>query len=187
MENENTENLDSTNEEETGEILSMNTEADVETTETEEVDVAELKKQNVKLFERAKKAEGFVKVNGQWVKKTKPAQKVETQKTTGLSNEDLLALTDVKNKDDRKFLIAESKVKGISVEELLEDPYAQAALKTMGEERTTSNATNTGKGKRGSTGASPEQIVDAHRAGKDLDPEKVAEAEHAIRMQQRQQ
>src|SRR3990167_10399824 len=54
-------------------------------TSTETVDVAALQKEktdlentNRQLFERAKKAEGFVKVDGKWVKAPKPEEAVET-------------------------------------------------------------------------------------------------------------
>lgn len=69
MDNENFENADSSN----GEGEELELEVDLEGDSDE---VKALKENNKKLFERAKKAEGFVKQpDGSWVKKAKPTDK----------------------------------------------------------------------------------------------------------------
>src|SRR4051812_26864299 len=70
--------------------------------------LAEAKKQNTKLFERTKKAEGFVKVDGKWVKKSKPSSPEKQKQKTEINNQnktefvtprDLIQST--KNYDDK--------------------------------------------------------------------------------------
>ena len=170
MTEENVQPEDSKLEEEETTLESKEVESNEELTKAQEV------ANNQKI--RAEKAEKELKA----LKANKPEEKEETPKnTSGLSNEDLLALTDVKNKDDRKFLIEKAKEMGKTVEALQDDPYMQAALKTMSEERATADATNTGKSSRGSSGQTNEAIVEAMKAGKEVDPVKLAEAQMALR------
>jgi hypothetical protein len=177
MTEQNIENLDSQNEEQ--EVAKTTEET------TEEVDVEALKEQNKKLFERAKKAEGFTKdENGEWVKKPKPEVKEETPKNTSdLSSDDLLALADIKDKEDRKFLIEKSKEMNKSISDLQEDIYIKAALKLRAEERITAEATTTGKGNRGTKSTSPGAIINAAHSGKEVDPDALAEAELAQQLE----
>jgi len=73
MENDtNNENLDSTNGETLEVIDDSNDEANTK-----------LREQNIKLFERAKKAEGFLKDDsGNWVKKQKPKEEIKNTEAT---------------------------------------------------------------------------------------------------------
>jgi multidrug efflux pump subunit AcrB len=93
------ENNDSTNVENENDN-STNDTSDVDNTE----DVEALKEQNKKLFARAKKAEGFILVNGEWIKKPQPKevkQEVKEQETAkeSYSLSDIRALNDVPDED----------------------------------------------------------------------------------------
>mgnify|MGYP006368192623 CR=1 FL=1 len=67
---------------------SLNAEQDIELTLEDDVDVEALKEQNKKLFERAKKAEGFAKQpDGSWVKTEKKIIKEGSAPQTDLKEE----------------------------------------------------------------------------------------------------
>lgn len=80
---------------ETKDDVTLDTPNEETTTEetTEEVDQEkeQLKEENKKLFARAKKAEGFELVNGEWIKKPKTETREEPRQE-GLSDKDLLFL-----------------------------------------------------------------------------------------------
>lgn len=84
----NTENTDSSNGTETVDTESTGAEGTDEGAESsEELTVAELQVLNKKLFERAKKAEGFEKQSdGSWVKKAKPIVKPQAEQTQQTSS-----------------------------------------------------------------------------------------------------
>jgi hypothetical protein len=59
-----------------------------------------MKKQNAKLFERAKRAEGFEKQSdGSWVKKTKPQEEKPVQKNN-ISDKETVSPTDILDSDE---------------------------------------------------------------------------------------
>ena len=128
MLNEN-ENLDSQNEDTT---------VEAETAEGEVLDAAALKKErddlaqtNRQLFERAKKAEGFVKMDGKWVKAPKPEEAVETAQklkaTTGELSETQLDYLDLKGVTEAEDIDVIQKVMqrtGQTVRQAFGDDYA---------------------------------------------------------------
>lgn len=176
MENENIENADSPN----GEVED-NTE-----------DLEALKEQNKKLYARAKKAEGFVLEEGQWVKKPKvekPAEKpVEKPAETaqGLSEKDLFALVkaDVAE-DDIDEVKGYASYKKISVAEALKDKTLKGILSDRSEERRSAQVANT-RSARGSSKVSGETLISKAKQGdlpdKDEDIEALVAAELAAKM-----
>lgn len=149
MQDENTEDLDSLNEEETTDVA----ETYVDTDTSDEVDVKALKKQNKKLFERAKKAEGFEKdSDGNWVKKEKPAPKVEKPSKEGKGEAfdlfDIRALAKVHDEDVEKVQKF-ARSEGISVAEAMKSEDLQVILKHREEKRKTAEATSTSGGSKG--------------------------------------
>ena len=144
MEENEFENTDSSNGENENADSQNGEGVDVEDLKTEN---EKIKSQNKQLFERAKKAEGFVLQDGKWVKPTsnqKPEEKPETPKTPAMELKDIRALQDVHD-DDVDELIEYAKFKGVSVAEIKKLPVIQAHLKVKAEERTTAQATNIGK------------------------------------------
>ena len=123
-------------------------------------------------FERAKKAEGFVRTkDGKWVKKQKttpPANNAnqnnqQPQKgSDDLSSMDTLAFVNAKvtNPEDIAEVRDYAKLKGISVGEALQAPIVKTLLKESAEFRTTANATNTGPTRRGNTQPSAKNLLD---------------------------
>src|SRR3990167_6734816 len=130
MENENV-NADTSNDETT---------ADAETTPTEDVTALkakaeELENTNRQLFERAKKAEGFVKVDGKWVKAPKPEEAVETAQQlkakTGELSETQLDYLDLKGVTEAEDIDVIQKVMqrtGQTVRQALGDEYVMSKL-----------------------------------------------------------
>ena len=188
MDEESNEDIDSTNDE-TEEVLK--TEEVEETTpevETEDVDtlkqqLADKDKQNVKLFERAKKAEGFEKQpDGSWVKvqkKSEPKAQEPSEKQDGLSSMDTIALIGAKvtEKEDIDEVMDYAKLKGLSIHEALQSNVVKTILKDKAEQRATSEATNTGVARRGTSKPSPEKILQDASAGKiPENPEDLADA-----------
>jgi len=180
MENEYNENLDSQNEEEVANV------AETEAETTEEVDVEALKEQNKRLFERAKKAEGFVKnEQGQWVKKPKSQPKAEPELSSqgvNLSPKDYLALTENGVKSDEYDRVIElSTLLRKPVFETLKDKTALQILKSEREERATANATATSAKVRKSGKSGKEVILDNFQSGKlpetEEDGKNLAEAQ----------
>lgn len=130
-----------------------------ETTSQEETVSAakykELEDTNRQLFERAKKAEGFVKVDGKWVKAPREEAKNETQAKTGELDEtqlDYLDLKGVNEAEDIDVIQAVMKRTGQTVRQALKDEYVQAKLKGNSEKRAVANAMPSGT-KRSGAGA----------------------------------
>ena len=124
-------------------------------TSTETVDVAALQKEktdlentNRQLFERAKKAEGFVKVDGKWVKAPKPEEAVETAQklkaTTGELSETQLDYLDLKGVTEAEDIDVIQKVMqrtGQTVRQALGDDYVISKLAVNKGKRDVQNAT----------------------------------------------
>lgn len=146
--------------------------------ETVEERLARVEAQNRKLFIRAKEAEGFKFVNGEWVKQSKPVIKPQAQPTqpqSEFSYEDIaLLVSQVPNKEDRELVKTYAKREGRTLEEMLSDRLVRDRLKERAEQRTTAEVAHTGAGKRTTAKVSEEQIV---QKGFDMeDPEALAEA-----------
>lgn len=113
---------------------------------------------NRQLFERAKKAEGFVKVDGKWVKAEKPAPpetKVDPKAPTGELDEtqlDYLDLKGISETEDIDVIQTVMKRTGQTVRQALKDDYVQAKLKANQEKRSVENAMPSGT-KRGGAAA----------------------------------
>lgn len=150
-----TENLDSTTEETT---------VETETAEGEQLDASalkaerdELKQTNRQLFERAKKAEGFVKVEGKWVKAPKPEEAVETAnqlkaKAGELSETqlDYLDLKGVTDQDDIDVIQKVMQRTGQTVRQALGDDYVVKKLEANKAKRDVQNATPSSMKRAGS-------------------------------------
>lgn len=156
MENEN--EIDTSSSVESGET---------ETTETstETIDVEAIKKErdelattNRQLFERAKKAEGFVKVDGKWVKAPKAeeaiatAQKLEA-KTGELSETqlDYLDLKGITNEEDIAIIQKVMQRTGKTVREALADDYVTSKLAEAQKTREVQNAMPSSSKRTGQT------------------------------------
>lgn len=116
------ENLDSTNETEDTDTVNEEEVADTSTEDSSNEELAKLKEQNKKLFERAKKAEGFVFKDGQWVKlEAKPQPKPQSNAQSDISDELRLIARGLSEEDiDQAKVIA--KGRGVSLPEALKDP-----------------------------------------------------------------
>jgi hypothetical protein len=164
---------------------------DTEDVETLKAQLAEKDKQNTKLFERAKKAEGFEKQpDGSWVKpQKKPEVKsdpkpTEVAKTNdGLTSMDAIVLMGAKvtEKEDIEFVAEYAQFKKISIADALKSSVVKSELAEKSEVRATAAATNTGNARRGTSKPTDEQIVNNASEGKDVDPEALAEARFNIR------
>lgn len=164
MENE-IETTDSTNSQEV-----TGTETEVEETD----DVASLKQKNQELYEQLQKAKGKVRgEDGKWIRKTetaKPAQSVETQKTDGLSINDVRALVSV-HEDDVEDVTEYARFRGVSVSEALKSNTLKNIISENAEKRKTAEATNTNASRRGTTKPTGEDLLD--RASKGQMPDDV--------------
>lgn len=155
MENE-TENLNSPNEETTVETETAENNEDTSKLDATALQkkLAETEEANRQLFERAKKAEGFVKVDGKWVKGAKPETKTETKvepKATGELDETALDYLDLKGVTEQEDIdIIESVIKrtGQTVRQALKDDYVVAKLKANQDKRAVQQAMPSGT-KRG--------------------------------------
>jgi len=114
----------------------------------------------------------------------KPEPKEEETKITPL---DTIALmkADVTEEDDIQEVIDYAGYKKISVTEALKSPVVKTTLADRAEERKTAKATNTKGGKRGTAKQSAESIIQQARDGKEVDPEKLAEARMNIMLKER--
>lgn len=156
---------------------------DTDDLEAVKAENARIKIQNTKLFERTKKAEGFEKKpDGSWVKVVKkPEIKPDAKPVTSTESYDLedvaVLVQKVPHKEDREMVKDYAKFKKISLEEALNNPIIQSELKDKAEKRQTSNATNTGTARRGTTKPSPDAIMaDAEKGKFPDDAEALAEA-----------
>lgn len=120
--------------------------------------LTETEQANRQLFERAKKAEGFVKVDGKWVKaaKSEPAApRVEPSRQTGELDEtqlDYLDLKGVSEQEDIDVVQSVMSRTGMTLRQALKDDYVQTKLKTNKEARDVKAAMPTST-KRSSSGA----------------------------------
>lgn len=130
--------------------------SDLTQTSTPTVDVealraelAETKQANSQLFERAKKAEGFVKVDGKWVKAPRPEEAVRTQQElqakTGELDETAMLLLEVKgikvDDPDEMKLVEDWREAGKTVKNMLGNKIFQAELKALRDEKAVKDAT----------------------------------------------
>src|SRR3990167_9936467 len=154
MENENIENLDSSNEE-------LSEESAQETSP----EIEALKEQNKQLFARAKKAEGFTLKDGKWVKELKlepklepkPEVKKEPEAGQGLSSKDILYLAKADVKEDEIDTVLEwAKFKNISVKDAHGE--LKGVLETKAEKRRSAQVTQT-KGARGAFAPTAEDLL----------------------------
>lgn len=139
--------MDETNEDVT---LDTTNEDEVTTEDTEVVDEEKetLRQQNKELFARAKKAEGFVLENGEWVKKPEKKsekEKKETKSDDGLSQKDLYALMNAHVPEDDIDQVADyAKLKGITVSEALKTSFVKSLLSDSEEMRKSAEVTTVG-------------------------------------------
>lgn len=158
------------------------TEPDDTSDDKDSDDVEKLKEQNKKLFERAKKAEGFVQdKDGNWVKKEpkKPASPKQEKKEAELSAKDAIVLmkAEVDNDEDIDEVVRYAKFENISIAKALESNVIKNILAERKEERKTAEATHTGGGKKGATEVSGEDLLaNANKGDYPDDPTKLAEA-----------
>jgi hypothetical protein len=151
------ENADSTNGEEI--------DPSIEAADTSGLDAAalqakltETEQKNRQLFERAKKAEGFVLKEGKWVKAEKqpaPNGEVAPKATTGELDETQLDFLDLKGINDSDDIDVISKVMqrtGQTVRQALKDDYVMEKLKANQARREVANAMPSGT-KRSGAGA----------------------------------
>jgi len=185
MAEEANENLDSTNE--TTEEVEKTEEVEETVADTETEDIEAIKEKNVRLFERAKKAEAEAKLLRAERLKSEEQAKVKTdskpvaptEKQVGLTAMDTIALIGAKitEKDDVDFVADYAQFKKISVGEALKSGVVKSELAQRLEQRATAEATNTGPARRGSVKLSNEQILnDVYKGKYPEDPEVLAEA-----------
>ena len=145
MEQDNIENADSLNSEGSDQDTGTSTETvDVETLRKERDDLAQTNRQ---LFERAKKAEGFVKVDGKWVKAPRPEEAIRTQEElkakAGELDETQLDYLDLKgftDPDDIEVIQKVMQRTGQTVRQALKDEYVVDKLKANQAKREVANA-----------------------------------------------
>lgn len=152
MADENVENTDSSNGETGDSTATTDTEqVDVEALKAKAAKADELEETNRQLFERAKKAEGFVKIvedgKAKWVKAPKPEEAIDTSKkleaTTGELSETQLDYLDLKGiNDDEDISLIQSVMKrtGQTVRQALSDDYVKSRLAQNLESRKAKNA-----------------------------------------------
>lgn len=112
---------------------------------------------------------------------TKPVETEDTPKKSEYSLQDIRALSDVHD-DDVDEVVDYAKSKGITVAEAKKTPMIQSFLENTKGERKTADATNTGKGKQGSSKVSGSSLLrKAQETGEmpesDADLDKLLEAE----------
>lgn len=131
------------------------TETETGAASTETVDVATLQKErdelaqtNKQLFERAKKAEGFVKVDGKWVKAPKAEEAVENaQQLKAKAGElsetqlDYLDLKGITDQDDIDVIQKVMQRTGQTVRQALSDDYVVQKLEANKAKREVKAAT----------------------------------------------
>ena len=160
----------------TGEVAEVITEI-IPEGETPEQKAERLEGINKQLYARAKKAEGFELVEGNWVKKSKPAAPATaapapSQEPT-FTPKDTLALIEAKvSSEDFDEVVRVSKILGKPIAEALKDKTLKSILTERVEERRTANATHTGGGRRTST-VSGADLLEAARAGQDVPLDRV--------------
>jgi len=180
MADEANEELDSQNQpteevENTEEVEDVTTQGTTEDQPEEDINL--LKEQNKKLFERAKKAEAEAKDLKAKVNTSKPAPTELSEKQDGITSLDAIVLAKANvHEDDIDEVVSYAKFKGISIKQALADKTMKSILRDKTEFRETSEATNTGPARRGSAKPTDEQILANAQAGKEVNPEDLAEA-----------
>jgi len=148
--------------------------------ETAEEKAERLEAQNKQLFERAKKAEGFEKVDGKWVKKTKAAPApaaAPVEPSNNLSTKDVLALTQAGvTADDFDEVERVAKILGKPILEALQDKTLKSILKERADERKTAEVTHTRGGARGTAKVSDADILAKAERGEVVDSEEGMQA-----------
>jgi len=157
MENE-TANDNAQNVEGSDQTADTTEQVDVEALKAKAAKADELENTNRQLFERAKKAEGFVKVDGKWVKAPKPEEAVratgELQSKTGELQDAQLDFFELKGySDEAEIDVLKNIMKrtGMSHREVIKDEYALAKIKSIRDENAVKAATPSGS-KRSSQG-----------------------------------
>lgn len=135
--------------------------------EEPEETVESLKDKNAKLFARAKKAEGFELVNGEWVKVPKPVEKKPAKKEQELSTIDTYALVQAQVPlDDIEDVQKAAKLLGVSIAESLKDPIVKSVLERKEALRKTAEASNINTARPSSKKVSDETIMKEALEGK---------------------
>lgn len=144
---------------------------------------AEVDKNNKQLYARTKKAEGYILVDGKYVKPTKPAtQEEKPNETTQKPAEDRLSQADLITlvkadiaEEDIPDVLEYAKLKGISVGDALKTTVVKTILADKTEQRKISEGTNTGGGRRGSGKVSDTELLS--NASKGILPESKEDME----------
>jgi len=179
MENENIENLDSTNE--TEDTVTVDEEA-VADTVTEEPEAPEFSDNEKKLFARAKKAEAEAKDLKARLSQPSVSKPAAIGPQAELNSKDLLALMNEKvHQDDVDDVVEYAKFKGIPVNEALASSVVKNLLAEKVEQRTTASAANVGGSKRSSGQVSDSALL--AKASKGDLPESEADIKRLVELQ----
>lgn len=135
----------------------------------------DLEAKNKQLFARAKQAEGFNLVNGDWVKAPK-APATKPKQSDDLSGKDVLALSSLQISEDEDidFLKDAAALRKTTVSAITKDSTVMAILKGKQEERQTAIASSTSPTRRTSTERKGSDILASAKAdnmpapGKDM-------------------
>ena len=142
---------------------------------------------NKQLYARTKKAEGFILVDGKYVKQTtenknKPADSTTTDPNGNLNSKDMYALMQANvAEEDIDEVVEYATLKKISVADAIKSNYITSFLKTKAEERATANGTSTGTQARSSARLTDEALV--NNANKGIFPENDDDIERLIAIQ----
>lgn len=166
MENEELENDNSQIVDEVENTDSQNSDEqeDDSTGDSDESSQEEYTDREKQMYARMKKAEGFVQVDGKWVKSEKPAPKAAPkakQSKTEMSHFDLLSLNkaNIETQEDLDEVVRWADYNKISVSEALESNILKATIAEKAEKRASANAVNTGTGRRASGQVSDERLL----------------------------
>ncbi len=178
MENEN-ENLDSSIEETTAVAETAETSVDATALQQKVNDLAEKNKQ---LFERAKKAEGFEKKDGKWLKVEKPVttrQEAAPQSTTDVLSELdetsqlYLTVKGIEHDEDVGLMNKWRKETGRNVRAIESNPIFQSELKALRTERVAQEAIPSSGNRSTGTQTNSEDYWYAKYRANDALPEKM--------------
>ncbi len=155
--------------------------------ETVEQKAERLEGLNKQLFERAKKAEGFEKVEGQWVKKApqpQPEIRQEVPKQeVSLSPKDSVMLAKSVDAEDIDEVLEFATYKKLSVTDALNSPTLKTILKERQEERQTAQATRINAPSRTSPRDNAESLLQAASQGQVPTEDSSIEALAAARLE----
>lgn len=184
-----TETIDSQNDDQQEVLDVSNEEQDVEVLRQQAKDLAE---KNRQLFARAKKAEGFILKDDKWVKpEPKPETKPEPvapqapAEARDLNAMDAIALMRANiHEEDIGEVVEYARFKGVSVAEALKASVIKATLAEKAEQRQTASATSTGRVRSGSVQKSGEGLLEkAFATGEIPDSDKDMEALASARLE----